>query len=508
MGFTVVVGGIVRAGDRHGHIDRIDLLITVGHFEGNVPEVRVLVAELFRLQAHRGLARIRQDCGIRSLEDDVILDIVQSAVGSGSVAGYGMGFTVIVGSVACAGDRYDHIDRVDLLIAVRHVEDDFCKVRVLVGELSGIQTHECGVRVGQGRSSRSAEGEVSFLVQRIADFHIITADAVILAVIIRGIAVAGNSHNHLVHRRDRLVTVLIHRKGHSTEVRVRIGELVSRQVHVRGAHVGLRRFRSSSEDEVLLHVIQSGVGSGGVAARFVLCAVVNMCIVVADDGYSRINRFNGLIAVCYVKGDSGEVRIRIGELVSCQAHVLSARIGLCRFCGSVEGEVILHIIQIGAGSGGVAVHGVLCAVIRQRAARAGNRHSHVDRINGLIAVRHGKGNIGEVLIRVRELFSRQAHVRGARVGPHRFRVSAEGEVFRHVIQITVGSGGVALHFVLSTVIIRRIVRTDNGHGHIDRINGLIAIGHIEGHSTEVRVLVLELFSLQAHVRGACIGQSC
>ena len=63
---------------------------------------------------------------------------------------------------------------------------------------------------------------------------------------------------------------------------------------------------------------------------------------------------------------------------------------------------------------------------------AGDGHSHVDRIHGLVAVRHVEGDLCEVIVRVRELLRAQAHVRRAGIRLSCLSLPVEGEVIRRI----------------------------------------------------------------------------
>ena len=75
----------------------------------------------------------------------------------------------------------------------------------------------------------------------------------------------------------------------------------------------------------------------------------------------------------------------------------------------------------------------------------------------------------------------------------------------HIIQSSIGRCVIASHYMLITVIISGVICTNNRHGHINRVDGLVTIRHIEGNSCEVSVSIGELISGQTHVR--CTGSS-
>ena len=58
--------------------------------------------------------------------------------------------------------------------------------------------------------------------------------------------------------------------------------------------------------------------------------------------------------------------------------------------------------------------------------------------------------------------------------------------------------------MLGTVIVNLGAVLGNGHRHINRFNGLITVGHLKGHRTEVAVGVGELACCQTHIGGTDI----
>ena len=93
------------------------------------------------------------------------------------------------------------------------------------------------------------------------------------------------------------------------------------------------------------------------------------------------------------------------------------------------------------------------SVIVGRIVGANNGHDHINRSDSLAAVFfNNEGNLLEVLVVVRELISLQFHVRGTRIGPVRNSRTAEDDIFRYIIQVGAGTGAVAAHAVLFTVV--------------------------------------------------------
>ena len=513
MAPSVIVRGVARAGDRHGRSDRVDRLVAVRHVEGDLFEVRILVFELLRLQAHVRGARVGPVRRILTgeVEEPVCaFNIVQRRTGRCAETAHAVALSVIVRGVVRAGDRHDRVDLVDRLVAVRHVEGDLCEVRILVYELLRFQAHVRGARVAPLRGCVPGEVEVAHLVQRVADLHVVVGDFMFVTVKVDRAVVAGDGNYYFVDRYDGLVAVR-DVEGHGAEVRILVRELRNRQAHSRGAVLRPGCMGSTGEVEVLRCVVQVRARRRGVAVHLMLFAVVSRGVRCADDRHGRGDRIDLLPAVRNVEGHGAEVRVRVRELASCQAHVLGARVGLFRFSRSVEGEVFAslhHAVQARVRGRGVAAHCVLNAVIVSGVVRTDNRYGRGDRLDRLIAVRNVEGYRAEVRISVRELRDCQAHSRGTGNRPGGLCRTAEGEVLviaGRNVQSRIRLSGEAVHLVFVAVIVPAVGCADDGYGRGDRINLLIAVRHNEGDLFEVRVLVHELVLRQAHVLGACVG---
>ena len=110
------------------------------------------------------------------------------------------------------------------------------------------------------------------------------------------------------------------------------------------------------------------------------------------DGYSDINRVDCLITINDFECYSAEVCIDIGELFRCQAHVGCAGICSRSCCLTIEGEVIIHIIQICVGSCRIAADSVCIAVIISSVVRTCDRDCYIDRFNN-----QSSGNIKRIV---------------------------------------------------------------------------------------------------------------
>ena len=409
-----------------------------------------------------------------------------------------MRLTVVVCCVIRADNRHRRVNRIDGLITVRHVEGDLGEVGIGISELSVSQAHVRGAGICPGRSRRAAEGEVCFRIQRIADFYVIAADAVLCSVIGRGVVMACDGHDHFVDRRDRLITIR-HVEGHIREVVVVIGELIRCQTHGRGAFIRPGCCRRAAEGEISF-LIQRVADFHIISADAVLLAVIGRSVMMSRDGYGHVNRIDRLITIRHVEGHGTKVGIGIGKLAGRQVHIRGTGSSPGHGRGTGEGEVFRHIVQVRVRCGGIARHGMSGTIVIGRVVVADDRHGYVDGRNSLITIRHIEGDV-EVVIGIGKLGCCQAHVRGAGIRPLRDLCSAEGEVMFDIIQLGICRRRIAGHGMLSAVVRGGVVRADDGYGHIDRIDLLITVNNGE-YRVNVPIVAGELTGCQVHVRGS------
>ena len=85
-----------------------------------------------------------------------------------------------------ANNRHNYfINSCDGLIAICHIKGHCREVAVRIGELIRSQVHVCCSDFRAGSFCRTAEGEVSFRVERIADLNIIPGYFVFFSIIDR-----------------------------------------------------------------------------------------------------------------------------------------------------------------------------------------------------------------------------------------------------------------------------------------------------------------------------------
>ena len=281
---AVIVNGITMAGDGHHHVGhRSDCLVAIGHGECHGIEVRAVVGKLFFSQSHLGRTLVGALGLSRAAEGEVAL-LIEFITERDVIASDAMLMTVERRRIVMTSDGHGGSDRADGLIAVGDDERHGAEIRVRTRELRFVQSHVRRTSVGTGSLCRAAEGEVRCRIERVTDLHVVAGDGVRLAIVVSGIAVTGNLHNHAIARGD-LLEAVGDVERHGTEVRgTVVRKLICLQAH--GCHtylctLGLRR---AAEGEVCFRIKRSG-NLDVVAAHSVLLAVIHRVVVVASDGH-------------------------------------------------------------------------------------------------------------------------------------------------------------------------------------------------------------------------------
>ena len=133
----------------------------------------------------------------------------------------------------------------------------------------------------------------------------------------------------------------------------------------------------------------------------------------------------------------------------------------------------------------------------------GHRDGQRCRRDGLVTVRHVEGHRAEVGVEVGELVGGETHVGRADVGSACRGVAAEGEVRgrvqggSHIAYLNRGHV-VTRHGVLGAVVNGRAVMTLNGHRHVNWVDGLITVRHVETHLVLI-IRVAEVSIAKTHV---------
>ena len=151
------------------------------------------------------------------------------------IAAHHVFFTVIVELATVFGDCHRHINRVDGLETVCHIERH-AEVLVMVCELTFGKSHVSSTGISLTCRSLSAEGEVGNRVQgRILTInlnrgHLVTCHCMCLTVVISCVVRTRNVHRHF-SRVNCLITIR-HVERYTTEILVGVDELTFRKSHV------------------------------------------------------------------------------------------------------------------------------------------------------------------------------------------------------------------------------------------------------------------------------------
>ena len=490
------------SGDRYGHVDRVNGLITIRHVEGNRLEVRVRICELTGGQAHRCGTGIGAGSRGPAAEGEVILHIIERIIHSGGIAAYAVFRTIVVRGIVGTDDGYRHVNRVNRLITIRHVEGNRLEVRVRIYELTGCQAHIRCACIGAGSFRCAAEGEVILnIIKRIIRSGGVAAHGVFFTIIIRGITGANDGHRH-IDRGNDLITV-IYNKTDIDEVVICVLKVIGCQTHVCGSSVCAGCFRSSDKAEISF-LIQLAADFNIIALDTVFRTIIRLCIIVSGDGHSHRDRINGLITILHDKGDIREVRVIIPELTACQAHLRCTGIRTGRGGSTAEGKVSNCIERI-TDFHIIISSGMFRTIVIGRVMVTRDSHNNrVDRGDRLISIHHIEGNSLKVPIVIAELFRSKAHVGSTDMCACGFRgFTKEAEVISAIKRVA-DFDIVAADLMLFTVISSCIVMSGDRYRRVDLVDGLIPICYIEGHGTEVRICICKLFRCQTHIRSTGI----
>ena len=231
----------------------------------------------------------------------------------------------VVGLAGRFGGQH-HVALVDRQAAVLYNKRHFLEVLVVIRELFSFQTHRVGARVGALRFRGAAEREVAFLVQIVADRHVVARNRMLIAVIRHGVIVSRNRYNHFVDRIDRQLTV-VNNKRHFLEVAVRVRELVSFQTHLVGTRVGALRFRGAVEREVSRRVTYTFGGNRYIIPiNGLFASVIRYGAIVSRNRHNHFVRDRRDFQLAFGRGNRIVDRLRIavqlvGERVLALANV-------------------------------------------------------------------------------------------------------------------------------------------------------------------------------------------
>ena len=151
----------------------------------------------------------------------------------------------------------------------------------------------------------------------------------------------------------------------------------------------------------------------------------------------------------------------------------------------------------------VTAHALLFAVVVLRGGITRDVHNHdTSRHNLQPTVFHREGNI-EVGVSARELIGSQTHRISIRHSTSSYRIAAEHDI-RGFEESAAGDCIKAFHRLLKRGIFVHKRMSFDGDIHRNRLNGLEAVRHLEGHVVEVSVRVGELALGETHIGGTSI----
>ena len=374
-------------------------------------------------------------------------------------------------------DGHCNINRLNSLIAVRHLEGHVVEVGVRVGELALGETHVGGTGIRAGGRGRAAEREVVLGVERRRDVgdHIVL-NRVRRTVIIMGGMVTGNRHGsvHLVDG-EAAVGDMEH---HVVEITVVVGELRFGKTHREDAGIDAGHHRVTREREIVLGVSFTRIGVHNlhiIASHGVLLRVVvgggGMTGDVHNHGSCRHN-----LQLTVGSEHEGHVVIRVvvREVVHIEVHAIRLNFGGTSLAAGRCVTAVRHIRNVVvavAGHGRVARHrlrgavidlhggitrdghrdigrqdGQLGRIIRNVVVALGSSAARGDDIRTHTLARHATHHVGDDILGIAVLQAghrrgesriRRAEVLGLGIGLHRHIRGGDGERGRHVGHIVV-----------------------------------------------------------------------
>ena len=279
------------------------------------------------------------------------------------------------------------------------------------------------------------------------------------AVVLLAVSSGGQRHFALA---DRQRTVNNH-EFHLREVRVRVREVRSLQLHVVRARVGALHFRSAVKREVFFRV-QLVADVGNRVARYgLLGSVILLGTSVLLDRHDHFVRDRRDFQLAFGLFDCVVVRLRalvqrVGERVTALANNRLASRHVIRRAFAVSKSV-------SAANRHRAVR--QCRAVVDLAVRSrGQRHLAL--LDHELAVFDHERHLREVRVPVREVRSLQRHVVGARVGALHYRAAAKREV-AFLVQLVADVGNlVARYGLLGSVILRGASVLLDRHNHFVR----------------------------------------
>ena len=372
-------------------------------------------------------------------------------------------------------DGYYHLicDRCDLHVAICYLKGYIGKVRTLVCKILCRQTHigRSGFRALRLRCS--AEAEIAFLIQLIADGYYRIAGYLMLCSVVdcAGI-VSYDSYYHFFRDRCDLHVTVCYLKGYIAEVRTLICKILCLQAHIGCS--GFRTLRLGCSDEVeIAFRIQLIADSGYfISGYLMLFSVVDLAVMVSFDGYYHFfrDRRDLHITICYIEYYFTEVFIFVLKMLFCQTHIGRSGFRTLRLGCSAEAEIAFPIQLIADGGYLIAGYHMLCSVVdlAVMVSYDGYYYCISSRSNFHVAICHRKGYIAKVCTFVFEVCCRQAHIGLSYSCTLCFCISAEAEVVLRIQYIADFRYLIAGYHMLCSVVDLAVMFSFDGYYHFIR----------------------------------------
>ena len=287
---------VLRDGNDHFRISRVNRQAAVHNFERYVGKVLVLVLKVACRERHRVEALARAAHARRAVEREVAFGIQRIADVCYGVAGHGL-LCAVVGmgrAVLRDGNNDFTRDGVNRQPAILNYKLHVGEIRVLVREVACIHLHRVEVRFRAAHACRAAERKVVHGVQRVADaLYGVAGHSLLCAVVGVGRAVFLDGNGDFIGNRVDGQPAILNYKLHVGEIRVLVREVAC--IHLHRVEVRFRAAHAcrAAERKVVHGVQRVADALYGVAGHGLLCAVIGVGRAVFLDGNGDFARNSG-----------------------------------------------------------------------------------------------------------------------------------------------------------------------------------------------------------------------
>ena len=249
------------------------------------------------------------------------------------------------------GDSHRHVNRLDGLITVNHVEAHQ-ELVIRVGEVSSIKIHERSTDIRSTSSSVSIEldsrsriiavvSDMIFICRMTLDrSNHIARNGMRRSTIISSINVTRNIHNHNTCRHNLQPTVS-HIEG-NVKVVVGVGELAFVQAHVINTHRSTRSNCIATKDDVCGVIM--GVGRiDGITSNGNQVVRKLLDVVITRNQNLNVSLVYSQITIRHIESHICECGVEILELSFCKTHVGGTHRRSRHHGSAIEGEVCRSI---------------------------------------------------------------------------------------------------------------------------------------------------------------------